>query len=185
MRSVQHLMRLAREGWEHRDWYEDVQPALQEAVTTLEVEKNRLIDVLALTSPKCAVKRNVKITVRYLTTGTLPSDVMRNTRVALSHYEETGEIRGPKTSRFASALKGDTKAIVLDTWMAIALDVDQKKFATKWMRSCAERRIRYSAHIMGIEPRQFQAACWAGTVMRHGLLSVPRIEPILLEEIRR
>jgi hypothetical protein len=104
MRSAKHLVTLAREGWEYRNWYADCLPILDEAASRLQVDTKRLTDVMAITSPRCAVKRNVRYTVRYLRTGTLPSDAIHTTGLALQHYEDTGEIRGPKTSEFAKAL---------------------------------------------------------------------------------
>jgi len=148
---------------------------LVKAAHYLNTHRHRLIDVLPINSPRCAVSRSVRVTVQYFETGVLPKEVIRTTHAALAHYEHTGKIRGPKTGAFARALKGDDEAIVLDTWMADALAVDQYIFSTKWGRSISERRIRYCAHVMGVTPRQFQAACWSGQIMRGKGNTVPSI----------
>ncbi len=182
MRSVQHLMRLAREGWDHRNWYRDMEDVLLPAASALDTNVTTLTQVLALTSPRAAVTRSVRVTVQYLGDGTLPKDVTRSTRAALQHWLDTGKIRGPKTSAFARALQGDEDAVVLDTWMATALGVDQRKFSTKRVHSSASRRVKYGAYLMGITPAQFQAAVWSGTVTRAGR-KVPSIAHILRGEI--
>lgn len=182
MKSPCHLMRLARLGAGHRTWYND---ALQN-IMTLCYRKNwgvvRYIEVLALTSPRVSVKRNVSLATEYMTTGQLGPDVLRGTRAALAHYEATGEIRGPKTAAFARALAGDHDAVVLDVWMARALDVDQRKFETKRVRHSAERRVRYAAHLLGWSPAETQAAVWSGTLQRAGR-KVPLVQ--MLEEINK
>lgn len=182
MRSVQHLMTLARKGWAHRGWYKEAGGELRLAAARLCVDSQYLIDILAVTSPRMAVRRNIRVTLRYVKDGTLPNDVTRSTRAALSHYEDTGEIRGPKTSAFAAALKGDGGAVVLDTWMARALGVPQDKLSRKGVRESAARRVRHGAHLMGIEPAEFQAAVWSATTLRHGRVNVPSITN-LIEEI--
>jgi len=169
-----HLMRLARLGAYHRTWYNDA----RQNIMTLCYRKNwgviRYIEVMALTSPRVSVKRNVSLATQYMTTGSLGPDTLRGTRAALAHYEATGEIRGPKTAAFARALAGDHSAVVLDVWMARALDVDQRKFETKRVRHSAERRVRYAAHLLGWTPAETQAAIWSGALQRAG-----RIVPVV------
>ena len=183
MRNVSYLIRLARQGWAHKDWYSKAEGALMDQSDFLDVEFDTLVDVLAITSPRVSVSRNVRVTIDYFKKGELSSTLIRSTHAALDHYLLTGEIRGPKTSKFAAALKGDTDAIVLDTWMAKALGVPQSGFSSKRVRSSAERRIRYGAYIMGITPAEFQAAVWSGIVMNQGRLAVPCISQTLNEEM--
>lgn len=168
MKSPHHLMRLARDGSDYRNWYTEAHNAIAEVCNSNNWSVSKFIDVLALTSPRVSVKRNVSIAIRYMNDGVLGEDVMRNIRASLEHYENTGEIRGPKTSAFSKALTGNQESIVLDTWMAKALGVDQKKFDSKKFRSSAERRIRYAAHVLGWTPAETQAAIWAGTLKRAG-----------------
>lgn len=176
MNKPQHLMRLVREGWDYRHWYDRALSNIVLLCTEKGWSPERFIDVLAVTSPRMSVRRNIRVTMGYMTYGALPTDVIRSTRAALAHYEETGEIRGPKTSAFSAALKGDMEAVVLDTWMAIALGVEQKKFSTKRVYQSASRRIRFVAHLMGLRPAQAQAAMWSACVLRLGR-SVPYIDP--------
>jgi len=185
MRNVSYLIRLARQGWDHRDWYTRAEGSLMDLSDFLDIDFDELVDVLSITSPRVSVARNVRVTIDYFKTGTLSSGLIKSTHAALKHYRRTGEIRGPKTSKFAAALKGDTTAIVLDTWMAKALGIPQSSFSNKRVRSSVERRIRYGAYILGITPAEFQAAVWSGIVMNEGRLSVPCITQVLNEEMTR
>jgi hypothetical protein len=92
----------------------------------------------------------------------------------MSHYEETGEIRGPKTSAFAEALKGDEEAMVLDVWMARCLQVDHRAVANKGTREEAYRRIVKAARELEWSPAETQAACWAMTMKQAGR-NVPQL----------
>jgi len=162
------LLRLAREGWDYRHWYENARSEIAHCCMLQRWDPNRFTDILAITSPRVAVRRNVRLTIGYMMTGMLPEDVIRSTHAALDHYNETGEIRGPKTSAFAAALKGDLDAVVLDTWMARALGVPHSAFGKRRIRESAARRIRFTAHLAGLMPAQMQAAVWAGAVKRAG-----------------
>jgi hypothetical protein len=104
----------------------------------------------------------------YMHDRALPTDVIKTTRLALQHYENTGIIRGPKTSQFARALKGDLNAIVLDTWMAVAMEIDQPLFTRKWVERYAKEQVRFVADLLGVMPAEAQAMIWAGTVREVG-----------------
>jgi len=103
----------------------------------------------------------------YMKGEPMPADVMRITLASLEHYESTGEIRGPKTSQFALALQGVPNAVVLDTWMATALQCNIY-FRPPKVRLEAERRVRLAARRLGWPAREFQAAVWCATVKRAG-----------------
>ena len=110
----------------------------------------------------------MRVSLHYMRTGEWLHAVIDNTKRAMQHYEETGEIRGPKTSAFAAALKGDKDAIVLDTWMAKAFEIEQHQFGRASVRRECECRVRQTARLCGYEPAQCQAAIWAGTMLRNG-----------------
>ena len=88
--------------------------------------------------------------------------MVRSVRAAVGHWESTGEIRGPKTSAFRSALLGDTSAIVLDVWMARIFGVDQRVFGTKKGYAFYSERIREIAYQFDETPRDTQACLWVG-----------------------
>jgi hypothetical protein len=168
MASVARLQTLAEWGSEYRDWYKQAQAD----ITTVCVDEGwnveRFIDVLALTSVRTSVRRNIRVTMSYMRDGTLPKDVIRSTHQALAHYEQNGIIRGPKTGAFAKCLKGYQEPVVLDTWMAMAFEVDQRLFTRRWVRKHAEQQVRFVAELFGVYPAQAQAMIWAGTIIDVG-----------------
>jgi len=131
-------------------------------------QQTDLLDVLAITSPRVAVVRNIRVAMHYMVTEKFLSGTIKNTRLAMQHYEETGEIRGPKTSAFSRALKGDLDAIVLDSWMSKAFEIDQDRFRNKQVRKECEQHVCRAARVCNIRPAELQAASWAAIVRRYG-----------------
>lgn len=168
MRTAQHLCNLANEGLDWMWWYTDAKSDIERVCEHKGWDFNRFVDVLAITSPRVAVIRNIRAALHYMDTGKFVSGTTRNTRAAMVYYEETGEIRGPKTSKFALALKGDLNAVVLDVWMSKAFEIDQRQFSKRKIREECERRICKAARICNIQPAELQAASWAAIVRRHG-----------------
>ncbi len=137
-----------------------------------------LCDLVAITSPRCSVKRNLRFAWTEFTGQPRPSDMIRSTRAALDHYYATGEIRGPKTSRFAQVLRGDDSVVVVDTWMARALSVPDKQARNKSTQELAEQVItrvqtlHNATMVLGycLDPwtlAETQAAVWAGMIRTH------------------
>lgn len=168
MRTAQHLCTLAYEGLDRMWWYTDAKSDIERVCKHKGWDFNRFVDILAITSPRIAVVRNIRAALHYMDTGTVIHATIRSTRAALAHYEKTGVIRGPKTSAFAQALKGDLDAVVLDVWMSKAFEIEHKQFNKRKIREECERRIRKAARICNIQPAELQAASWAATVRRHG-----------------
>ena len=178
MSSVATLKTLAVLGAGHRHWYTAGLPALHAAADVLGVSVDVLADVVALTSPRVQVRRNMVLAVRYLQdrehwrTRDTPElarelGVIRSTAAALRHWEATGRIRGPKTRAFARALQGDPTALVLDVWMARALGVAQAKVNQKLPAAKAAQRVGKVARDLGWTVAETQAAIWAGTIPTH------------------
>ena len=168
MRSANHLCTLANEAMDWSKWYAHAKVDIERVCELKAWDFNRFTDVLAIMSPRVAVVRNIRVAMHYMTTEKFLSGTIKNTRRAMEHYEETGEIRGPKTSAFARALKGDLDAIVLDVWMSKAFEIEQDRFRNKKVRSECERRVCRAARACDIQPAELQAASWAAIVRRHG-----------------
>jgi len=130
---------------------------------------DKFIGVLAVTSPRVSVQRNWTGTVAYFRDGSLPWGFIRSTRSALDHYERTGDIRGPKTSKFRDALAGEPSALVLDTWMAKALGVEHAAVTRKYNIEAATRRVGKVAKERGWTMAETQAAIWAGICITQGV----------------
>ena len=168
MRSATHLCNLAEEAMEWSSWYSVAQRDITDVCAHTGWDFDRFVDVLAITSPRVSVRRNIRVAMHYMQTGEYLSGTIRSTLAAMLHYEETGEIRGPKTSAFSRALKGDLDAIVLDVWMSKAFEIDQRTFDRKDVRLECERRVCRAAARHVIRPAELQAASWAAIVRRHG-----------------
>jgi hypothetical protein len=78
------------------------------------------------------------------------------------HYEKTGEIRGPKTSRFAKCLMLDEDSVVIDVWMARAMGVPHDKVGAKYAYDACVNRVLKIADTYGEAPARIQAAIWSG-----------------------
>lgn len=174
MPSVQVLAALAHEGADARGWYREAWVEIELAAPKLGISSTRLADLLALFSPRVSVLRSVRWAIHYSRTGEFMHDATRSHRLAVKHYEQTKEIRGPKTAPFAKALMGDGSALVLDSWMSKALNVDHKRFEVRAVHDAASKRVRLTAMVLGWPVAETQAALWAATVRKHRV-EVPRI----------
>lgn len=126
-----------------------------------------LCDLVAITSPRCSVVRNLRLAWGEFNGSERPADMIRSTRAALDHYYATGEIRGAKTSRFAKVLRGDDSIVVIDTWMARGLGVEDRKARNKSTQHLGERVIGRVAKWYGWANAEAQAAIWAGIIRTH------------------
>ena len=186
-------------GQAYRRWYRVARAVIRRLATYQAVipeEKlyrdvcyDQLCDIVAITSPRVSVKRNLRFAWNEFTGKPRPGDMMRSTRVALDHYYKTGEIRGPKTSRFAQVLRGDDSVVVVDSWMARALGVRDKDARNKSTQELAERVITYvslNSNRSGVywSRAETQAAVWAGMIRTHydrGKIPIMRVEHVGFE----
>lgn len=160
MKQTRTLIAMAESGSEYLDWYDRARTEIREVSRQARFDRRRFCDILALSSPRCAVRRNVRLGLHWMLHGEYPSGTMRTIRTATEHYERTGEIRGPKTRPFAEALYGSDSAIVIDSWMEYAVGVPTKASAKKATRAAIERRVCEVARTLGVENVQAQAAIW-------------------------
>lgn len=153
---------LARMGEDGRAWYDVQRARIEEWCAETGHAVGRTCDVLAVTSPRISVSMNGRLAAMYLDgCGADALPCIPSVSAALRHYEETGEIRGPKTEAFARALRGEPDAVVLDVWLARALDVPQRELrGARYRRHAA--RVRRGAARLGWEPAEYQAAVWTG-----------------------
>ncbi len=180
--GISRLCRLAEIGRPYSSWYN---VALAESVWVCELENwpvKRFIDILAITSPRVAIRRNVRLALQYCRSRRVFTSTMKQTTQSLKTYEATGEIskRGLKITAFRNALLGDRSAIVLDVWIARALKVDQLYFSTKVGYAHASQRMLQASKRFKMHPRDFQACVWAG-IFRELSTKQPQFFPILAE----
>lgn len=162
---IERTIAAALEGQAGKDWYQNAAHICQLEADAIGCNVGMFIDVLAITSPRVHVAKNWRLAVNYLRYGRVDG-MMRSVRAALAHYATTREIRGPKTSAFSRALKGDNDAIVLDVWMAAFFKHDQRGYSRQAGRIEAESAIRGAALALGWTCIEVQAAVWYAAVRR-------------------
>lgn len=155
------ILQYARKGFAYRRWYRLARLTVERLAEQAETSPGRVSDIVAILSPRVVVSRNLRLAREYLEHGRTGADVTRSTRVALKHYEETGKIRGPKTSAFALCLRGDDNAVVIDSHIlrAFGISIRDRK---KYVRQRIVSMIVDAAQCLSITPSACQAAIWAG-----------------------
>lgn len=166
-KTYEYMHELYRDGCHNMLWYHDAHQTVRQISREFFVDPQRVADVLAVSSPRVTVTRNVRATRFYFEHGYLPHDLTISTHLAMLHYEKTGEIRGPKTGAFSRCLMLDEDAVVIDVWMCRALGMPHAKAGTKQGYEAAVYRVRKLADKVGVEPARVQAAVWAGAYGRH------------------
>ena len=180
MTSAARLADLAQRGIGSADWYAQAAVEIADAAQRLTAELGRTIspkylgDILAITSPRVAVRRNIRLALQYIRSGTIPSGILPTVAIALRRYEQTGIVRGVKVGPFSKAILGNPQAIVLDVWMSRALGVDQPKLSGLAVHRRASSRVATAARILNDrlgtdhQPAAVQAMIWATVVTDAG-----------------
>lgn len=158
-------------------WYARSAHQLRPLAEALGAEYNHFAAVLAITSPRVHVSRNLSLTVEFFRrvsqgvdpVAAIPSSCMQSTKRALVRWLSTGVIRGPKTGAFYRALTGETgpDALVLDVWMARALEVPEDAVNRKYIAEPARALFVKLADIFGVSVPDAQAAVWVGAYLEH------------------
>jgi len=162
MRNIRTLLPLAIAGINGRNWYDHAGWEIDKVCRMADWCPRRFVGVLAVTSPRCSVVRNIRIALFAMHHNRLPTGIMGSIHASYNNFVQTGEINGQKTSAFYKALLGCNDSVVLDVWMAYALGVEQSTFTRQSGRVVANRRIRAVATELGITPAQCQASIWTG-----------------------
>lgn len=160
--------KLARGNSDGLSWYDDAIADVRYVCEREQWEEDRFTSVLALTSPRCSVVRNVRNTFAYLRTGSLLENTISGVRLSVAHWERGQGIKGPKTAAFYAALRGDVNSVVLDVHMANLFGVPQASFSSKRGREPWQQLVRETAAECGFTPRDTQACLWYGQRRRVG-----------------
>jgi hypothetical protein len=163
-RTIPALARLAFEHDYGRAWYTESGESIAEYSESVGKTQRYVSDVLAILSPRVSVRQNVRLTKRYIETGTAPG-AMKARLVALAKYETTGVFTGPKVTAFSAALQGDSEAVVVDAWVYRLLGV--KPSRQSYGRSAAV--VVEVSQSLGWQPAETQAALWCGARALCGL----------------
>lgn len=168
MTSVGKLVDIACDGLSGRTWYADGSQQI-DYVSWLEGwDREEFAGVLATTSPRCSVVRNIRMGLHFMHFRDLRVIPMRGIRTSVTNFLNGKGIDGPKTSAFYANLLGCPDSVTLDVWMAYALGIDQTDFNRVASRKKAIDRIVSVGRVMGITPAQAQACIWVGYQRRIG-----------------
>ena len=179
--NVRTLERLAENGADGALWYETAEREIS-AVLKRENgawKRETFCGYLAVLSPRCAVRRNVRNALFAMENGRPFSDTIRAVKIAFATFAENGQINGQKIGAFYRALVGDKNAITLDVHMANALNVPQSAFQREAVRERCKRAVSRLADRLAVSPRSAQAMVWYGQLRAVG--RVPETFPILQE----
>lgn len=167
----------AKIGYKDKDWYQKCQLLFEELFGK---EKLELVtQIFAATSINSSLKSNVRLFRKALheIENSLPlSAYLPVMKLQLERINKGEKIQGRKISAFASAMSGDPNAVVVDTWLLRAYDLDRtyaralangttkvrSAGATDKSYSFIENDIRYKALHLDLEPRQLCAMIWSG-----------------------
>ena len=162
MTSVNKLVTIACNGLHGRFWYRDATAQI-DYVSWLEGwDRDEFAGVLATTSPRCSVVRNIRMSLHFMKHRDVRVVPMKGIRTSVLRFIAGRGIAGQKTSAFCANLSGCTDRVTLDVWMAYALGIDQKDFNRIPDRTKATQRVVGVAKRLGIAPAEAQAAIWTG-----------------------
>lgn len=169
MRSVQSLVRMAMSGADHMRWYETAKLDIEKASDILGVDSVAFTEIMAVTSPRVSVTRNVKYAIMLsLEPFVRPSGMLHGVFDSYVHWLDTGLIRGQKTRPFANALMGIHTSIPLDVWMCRALQIPQWSLRRNRVFTRATQHVAAVADYLGWWNMEAQAAIWATAVREAG-----------------
>lgn len=173
MTSVDKLVDIACDGLSGRNWYSDATQQI-DYVSWLEGwDRNEFAGVLATTSPRCSVLRNIRLALHFMKHRDIRVVPMRGIRTSVLRFLDGKGIAGQKTSSFYANLLGCPNSVTLDVWMAYALGIEQTDFNRVGDRQKATDRVVAVGRVMGISPAQAQACIWVGYQRRIGYNPAP------------
>lgn len=162
MESIEKLTRYACTGIDGRYWYKQATAGIGYVADAEGWDSDEFAGVLAVTSPRCSVLRNIRLGLHFMHFRNDRVIPMKAIRRSLHNFLDGKGINGPKTRAFYRNLAGDYGPVTLDVWMAYALGINQTDFSRKASHAEATRRVVRVARRLRIEPAEAQAAIWTG-----------------------
>ena len=169
MATVTTLTEYACAGIDGRNWYRDATGQIDFIAHAEGWDRDEFAGVLATTSPRCSVLRNIRLGLHFMHFRNLRVVPMRGIRRSLQRFVDGDGIAGIKTGPFCANLSGNYDPVTLDIWMARALGIDQSDFNRKATHAEATRRVVRVARRLRVAPAEAQAAIWTGYQRLKGL----------------
>lgn len=146
------------------EWYGRAQSA---ASAMLPADPERAAGVIAALSPRCQWRTNLAwaaAVIQAAESGEACPAVHTRTMRAQAWRIANGEpaldvLNGPKVRAFYSNIVGDTSAVTVDVWAMRAADPSMEALSARAYALTA-RAYREAAGIIGVAPRDLQAAVW-------------------------
>lgn len=158
-------------GYASRYWYDDAIDQIGKVCRAEKWDCSHFAGIIAATSPRCSVRRNIRLSLHYMRNKSLPVGTMRMIVNAVDKWETSRKISGPKVSAFYANLTGDYDCITWDTHMFQCFA--GKSSFRKSELSRAESIIRSISKKYNLMLAQTQAAIWSGWRMSEGLNPSP------------
>jgi hypothetical protein len=171
----------ARVGERGRHWYRDARAQIGTVCERNLWDTDKFTAILAVTSPRVAVRRNIRTTFKYMLGDDWTNGTIRSVRTSVKTWEDSGVIKGPKTGAFYRNLSGCNDSICLDTWMAYAFCVDKGKVNYVGIGGQIKTIIRSVATTLGWAHCEVQAAIWTAIMAESGRTD----QPFCIEEVDR
>jgi hypothetical protein len=182
MLTKKQTIRLALQGIRGKNWYHKSSSQIADYADRRGYDKDTVCAILAITSPRVAVTRNVRIAMKYMSGRNDWNDgVMGSIRKGVTNYEDGKGINGPKTSAFYANLMGCGDSICLDSWMARAFGVPIGKVTQVAVSKPIKARIRFAANKLGWSNAETQAAIWTAIMAEAGR----KDQPYCIEQIEQ
>lgn len=175
--KIEHYIRI---GKKDINWYAECRQVFEKIFG--EEKLDLVCKLFAATSINTSLKANITLFRKalYEIENDLPvGNYLPNIRNQILSVRSGGELSGQKITSFQRAMYGDVNAVVVDTWILRAFNVDKVYFRqTKGKakgrgreRSAGtdaktykkiEQWVREYATTVGMEPRQISSMIWAG-----------------------
>src|SRR6056297_1817754 len=129
MESVATLTRYACDGIDGRDWYKHATGQIDFVAHAEGWDCDEFCGVLATTSPRCSVLRNIRMSLHFMKHRNLRVVPMKGVRKSVQNFLDGKGIAGQKTRAFYDNLSGCYDSVTLDVWMAYAFGINQTDFS--------------------------------------------------------
>jgi len=158
-----------------RDWYANSRAAIDKLLTEryqypVYMQRKLFIDILAATSPRQSVKRNLKCTLdiyielimgdgnyKKISCGIATKQIHKNIERAII---STKELHGQKVRAFAEALNGNKEAVVIDSWVLKAFGIPRQTPTPNDVVHITTI-IKKLSDKVGLAPCEVQACLWS------------------------